>query len=494
MSGKVYLVGGGPGEAGLITEKGRRVLVDADCVIYDRLVNNQLLDHTEEAELIYAGKKAGDHFRNQQQINELLFERSLAGEVVVRLKGGDPYLLGRGGEEALYLAERGVDFEIVPGISSSLAAPAYAGIPLTHRDYSSSLAIITGHRREDEEVEIPRADTLVILMGVKNIQELMNKAREKGYSSDTPAAIITRATTPRQQVTVGKVETLPELVEEKNISPPGVIVVGEVVELHTELNFSEQKPLFGKKILLTRPASKSGDLRRRFIDAGAEVIEFPTVKLEPAGSEQIDRFLDKLEDYRDLIFTSSRGVEIFMSRLFERSDARQLAGKNICAIGPVTAGCLEKFGIRVDFVPEEYRAEALLEFFPKELAGRKVLLPRSDVARDVLPEQLRENGAEVDVLPVYRQLVPEPENKSAVRSGGFDIITFTSSSTADNFFKIINDGKAYKLLSEVLVCCIGPITARALRKEGIEPDLVAEEYTTEGLFEVLIDKLKAGEL
>lgn len=494
MSGKVYLVGGGPGEVGLFTEKGRRVLAEADCILYDRLVNNQLLAGAEGAELIYAGKKPGDHFRSQKQINELLLERARAGEIVVRLKGGDPLLLGRGGEEALYLAERDVDFEIVPGISSSLAAPAYAGIPLTHRDYSSSLAIITGHRREDEEVEIPRADTLVILMGVKNIRELMQKAQEKGYSSDTPAAIISRATTPRQRVTVGEVGNLPELVEENNISPPAVVVVGEVVELRSELNFFEQKPLFGRKVLLTRPPSKSGDLRRRLVDAGGEVIEFPTVELEPASTEEIDRYLDRLAEYRDLIFTSSRGVEIFMNRLFERSDARQLAGKNISAIGPVTAGRLEKYGIKADFVPEEYRAEALLNFFPEDLAGRKVLLPRSDVARDVLPERLGEKGAEVDVLPVYRQLVSEPENKSAVHSGGFDIITFTSSSTAENFFKITNDEKAHKLLAEVLVCCIGPITARTLRKQGIEPDIIADEYTTEGLFRALVDKLKGEDL
>ncbi|MGQ9750949.1 uroporphyrinogen-III C-methyltransferase [Desulfosoma sp.] len=504
--GKVYLVGAGPGDPGLLTLKGRDVLAQADVVIYDYLASEEFLRYAPaHARRIYVGKKGGDHTMSQEAINRLLVEKAREG-VVVRLKGGDPFVFGRGGEEAQELAAAGIDFEIVPGVTAAVAVPAYAGIPLSHRDYASSMAFITGHERADGAMPETKESldweklasgvgTLVFFMGVKNLPDIAQRLMAHGRSPRTPAAVIRWGTTPQQQTVVGTLADIVEKVQATGLKPPAIIVVGEVVRLRTELNWFETKPLFGKTVLVTRAREQASEFRRALEDLGARCVEFPSIAIVPPASwDPLDRALAVLHEYDWVVFTSVNGVKFFMERLWAAGrDVRALAGTRLAAIGPKTAEALEQRGLRLDVVPEEYRAESLFKALGETtVRGRRFLLPRAAQARDVLPQTLRRWGAEVDVVPAY-ETVPAAEGVDEVKAmlarGEVHVVTFTASSTVTFFLQAIGEHRAAELLKQTVVACIGPITADTARSFGIEPRVVAEEYTIPGLVRALASRV-----
>ena len=499
----IYLVGSGPGDPSLFTLKGVRCLEMADVVVYDRLAPESLLGHAKpEAERIYVGKKPGAPSMPQEEINGLLVELGRSGKTVVRLKGGDPYIFGRGGEEALDLLEAGVPFEVIPGITSGVAAPAYAGIPVTHRGISTSVAFITGHEdptKGQQDVDWSRAanaaDTLVLYMGLGRLQEISTELISAGKNPDTPAACVRWGTRTDQRTISGTLGDIAEKVAEANLKPPAIIVVGEVVSLREKgLDWFEQRPLFGRRIVVTRARAQAGELSAMLRDLGSEVVEFPTIEIKPPeDSDPLDNAILELDNYDWLVFTSVNGVEAFLERLDHHGlDARAVPrGAKIAAIGPATADRLEVFGLRVDVVPREYRAESLLEEISDHpLSGEKVLIPRAKVAREILPEKLREAGAEVVVPPAYES-VPSVEGKMDVArmidAGEVDCVTFTASSTVDNFVLAFGEEGAVRLLEKSRVACIGPITAATAAGYGLRVDAEAREYTIPGLVEAVAD-------
>jgi len=499
--GKVYIIGAGPGDAGLITIKAVDCLWLADVVIYDNLVNEDLLKYApDKARFIYAGKKGGDHTLSQDAINDLLVQEAQAGNIVARLKGGDPFIFGRGGEEAEVLVAHGVPFEVIPGVTSTIAVPAYAGIPLTHRGLTSTVAFVTGHEdptKDKSDIDwkaLAGIGTLVFLMGVKNIAQIVEALTAHGKSSSTPAALIRRGTTPQQEVITGTLDSIVELAQARKFSPPAILVVGKVVDLRDTLNWFEQKPLFGKGIVITRPQRQADDLARLLISEGAYPISFPTIKIvPPANWHGLDEAIDKLTTYNWLIFTSANGVQFFFERLREKNkDIRDLKGIKICCIGPATARQIEDKGIKVDLVPEQFIAEGILQSFAAmDLKGRKILIPRAAKARDVLPEGLKKFGASVDVVAAY-QTVNSGKKKEdlavLISDNKVDVLTFTSSSTVTNFVEIM--GRDFPLPAHVDVACIGPVTADTAKKAGFKIDISHEEYTMEGLVQSLVEHVK----
>lgn len=492
--GKVYLVGAGPGDPGLLTLRGREVLAHAEVVIYDYLANEEFLDFAPpEAERIYVGKKGGDHTLSQPGINELLVEKGREN-VVVRLKGGDPFVFGRGGEEAQILIAEGIPFEVVPGVTAAVAVPAYAGIPLSHRDHAASIAFVTGHERadrSDSKIEWDKlataVGTLVFFMGVKNLPGICASLTAHGRSPETPVAVIRWGTTPRQETVIGTLGNIVEKVEQAGLKPPAITVVGDVVRLREELNWFESRPLFGRRILVTRAREQASDFKAMLAELGADCIEFPTIGIAPPPSwEPLDSAVAKLSSYDWVIFTSVNGVRFFMERLRNAGlDSRELKGVRIAAIGPKTAEALEGCGLRPDLVPAEYRAESILTGLAGEgAAGKRFLLPRAMVARDVLPATLREQGATVDVAPAYQTVLPTGRSEEILRllrGGEIDCLTFTSSSTVSNFFSLFNKEEVLPFLEAPVVACIGPITAETARKFGLSVDVIPEEYTIPGL-------------
>ena len=494
----IYLVGSGPGDPGLITAKGLRLLEEADAVVYDRLAPEALLRRARpDAELFYVGKRPGDdQAMKQEEINALLVRLGREGRRVVRLKGGDPYVFGRGGEEALALLRAGVPFEVVPGVTSGIAAPAYAGIPVTHRALASSVAFVTGHEdpskgRTDVDWErVARgADTLVLYMGVGRLGEIASSLVAAGRDPATPAAVIRWGTVPEQRTVMGTLADIAQRVAEAGIRPPAVTVVGEVVRLREEgLAWYEARPLFGRRVVVTRARAQAGELSRRLEELGAAVVEFPTIEIRPPRDfGPLDEAIRGLDSFDWLVFTSVNGVEAFLERLASHGlDVRAIPrGARIAAIGPATAGRVREAGLRVDVVPREYRAEALLEEISGEpLRGRRVLIPRAARAREVLPERLREAGAEVSVPPAY-ETVPSAEGREelarGLQAGEVDCVTFTASSTVENFVAAFGAREAARLLAGTRVACIGPITAAAARERGLRVDVEAGEYTIEGL-------------
>lgn len=499
--GKVYIIGAGPGDAGLITIRAVNCLRLACVVVYDNLVNEELLKYAPAgARFIYAGKKGGEHTLSQDAINDLLVREAKDGNIVARLKGGDPFIFGRGGEEAEKLAESGIPFEVVPGVTSAIAVPAYAGIPLTHRGLTSTVAFITGHEdptKDKSDVDwqaLAGIGTLVFLMGVKNIGQITETLISNGKSPDTPAALIRQGTTPRQEIVAGTLGTIVELAQARRFSPPAILVVGLVVELRDTLRWFEQKPLFGKRIVITRPERQADDLARMLISEGAQTISFPTIKIvPPASMQELDDSINKIGIYDWLIFTSANGVQFFFERLREKNkDIRDLKGIKICCIGPATAGQIEDKGIKVDLVPAQFIAEGILQsFVGMNLKGKKVLIPRAAKARDVLPEGLKNLGAEVDVVTAYQTVNSgrkKEELTAMINDNIVDVITFTSSSTVTNFLEIM--GRDFKLPAHIDVACIGPVTAETAKKAGIKIDISQEEYTMEGLVQSLADYFK----
>ncbi|WP_205842114.1 uroporphyrinogen-III C-methyltransferase [Natranaerobius trueperi] len=499
MNGKVYLVGAGPGDEGLITKKGIDCIKKADVIIYDRLISNDILTYANETtEFIYVGKVPNNHTLTQEEINQLLIEKAEAGYTVTRLKGGDPFVFGRGGEEAKALHDRKIKFEIIPGVTSSIAAPSYAGIPVTHRNVSSSFSVITGHENTDKpnsslswDKLATATDTLCFLMGIGNLENIVENLIKHGRDPNTPVAIVRWGTFTDQYTLTGDLTNIVQKVKKHNVKSPGVIVVGEVVNLRSSLNWFETKPLFGKKILVTRARSQASELSRNIKELGGEPVEFPTIKVEPPTSlDELDNAINNLGDYHWLIFTSQNGVNFFFHRLFyHQLDVRSLANIKICAVGRKTRECLEDKGLLVDVVPKEYRAEGLIEALKgKVKKEEKVLFPRAKKAREILPKALKDMGLEVNVVPTYqtvKESTAQEEIKTLLQENEIDAITFTSSSTVENFVDLIGT----EGLENVDTFSIGPITEKTCNDLGIKVNATSDEYTIEGLVDVLTRRL-----
>ena len=494
------MVGAGPGDPALITLKAVACLRQAEVIVYDYLANEKLLDFApSEAERIYVGKKAGAHAMSQEQINSLLVDKG-RNAAVVRLKGGDPFIFGRGGEEALVLEAAGIDFEIVPGITSAVAVPAYAGIPLTHRGLASSVAFVTGHEMEGKETSAIHWDrlatsvgTLVFLMGVKNLEHIASQLIACGRAEETPVAVIRWGTTTEQETVTGTLGNIARVAEDAEITPPAIIVVGEVVGLRKQLNWFEKRPLFGKTVVVTRAREQASEFRSLLESRGARCLEFPTIEVvKPSSWAPLDGAIDGLEDYAWLIFTSVNGVRFFFHRLEERGkDVRSLHGLRLGAIGPKTAAALRERGLQIDLVPSEYRAEAVIDALgEEEVRGKRFLLPRAAKAREILPEKLKEMGGQVDVVVAYETVRPSSraeEVRHLLFKGDISCITFTSSSTVENFSAMFPDENLLSLVGNTIIACIGPITAETARRYGFEVTIMPADYTIEALASEIVE-------
>ena len=503
--GKVYLVGAGPGDPKLITWRGWELLRKADVIVFDRLVSTKLLDLAKRsAEIIFSGKSPGCHTLTQREICGLLIDKAEAGAgIVVRLKGGDPFVFGRGGEEAEALAAAGIPYEVVPGVTSAVAAPAYAGIPVTHRDYASSMAIITGNEdplKEDSSIAWEKiatgADTLVFLMGMSNLPEIVAQLIANGRTRSTPVALIRWGTRPEQATLTGTLADICQKAAASAFTSPAVIIVGMVVALRDKLSWFESKPLFGKRIVVTRSREQASRLSEKISALGGEPLEFPAIALtEPADWTPLDRSIEELASFQWVIFTSVNGVKCFFNRLKHLGkDVRALYRARLCAIGPKTRAEMEKYGLIVDYVPEEYRAEQIAAGLRDKIAaGERVLLPRAAEARQVLPEQLRQMGALVTEVDIYRTTLAkgqEAQLRDILRRGDVDLITFTSSSTVRNFLRLVGDDFFHSSAKTPAVACIGPVTADTARGLGLSVDVMAKSYTIDGLMEAILEYVK----
>jgi uroporphyrinogen III methyltransferase/synthase len=505
---KVYLLGAGPGDPGLLTIKAKNILEKADVVVYDYLANKEFLKFCrKDAEIIYVGKKGGDHTLPQDKINDLLVDRAKKGLVVARLKGGDPYVFGRGGEEAEELIEAGLDFEVVPGVTSAVAAPAYAGIPLTHRRYASSVSFITGHEDPDKpesahnwQALASGTSTLVFFMGVKNLEYISTNLIQAGMRPDMPASLIHWGTTCRQRTLVSTIAEIADQARAKGFRPPSLLVVGEVVKLKDKLDWFEKLPLLGKGVVVTRAREQASVLVSKLEALGACCYEFPTIKIKPLDDySHLREAITNLDFYQWIVFTSVNGVKFFWQQLRSMGyDARALGLTQVAAIGPATASALRERGIFADFIPDKYVAESVVEGLLKMgIKGKKVLIPRAKKAREVLPESLRRAGAEVDILPVYETVLSQESDANAdvlleqINEGKIQYITFTSSSTVENFFSLLDAEKLKPYVSAaeggsgIKLACIGPITARTLQKYGFDAHIQPEEFTIEGLVKAI---------
>ena len=473
----VSLVGAGAGTIDLLTLKAVECLKNADVVIFDRLADEKILQFVpKSAELIYVGKSSSQHTLTQDQINQLLVDKS-KNRYVVRLKGGDPFVFGRGGEEAIFLREHGIEFEIVPGISSSIAVPAYAGIPVTHRGLAKNFAVITGHEMNDESTikfeNFVGIDTLIFLMSAANIEVISRRLIDAGKNPKTPAAIIRWGTRENQQTIITTLD------QAKKITPPAIFIVGEVVNLRDKIEWFESRALFGKKIIVTRTRKQASKLSNALENLGATVFEIPTIEIEPVENSTLDQKISELATFDWIIFTSSNGVDAFFNRLKQSGkDARALGGIKIAVIGKSTAETLEKFSLTADLIPEKFVAESLLESFEKiPIAGKNFLIPRAETARDVLPDGLQKLGANVEVVPTYRTKIPASTEKIP----DADLVTFTSSSTVKNFVDMFG----IETLSKIPAASIGPITSETIRSFNVEPVVTAEEFTISGLVDAI---------
>ena len=499
MKGKVYLVGAGPGDPGLITVKGLECIKKADVLIYDYLASPILLKYArKQTEILYVGKKGGDHTLSQDEINALIAEKARKGLTVTRLKGGDPFIFGRGGEEAEILVRNEIPFEIVPGVTSAIAAPAYAGIPLTHRKFTSTLAFVTGHEdplKEESSIDwtaLARGiGTLVFLMGVKNLPYITNRLIDHGMTPDTPVALIRWGTTPRQTTITGTLDTISERAKDAGFKSPAVIVVGHVVKLRERLKWFENRPLMGQRIVVTRAREQASELVQRLSDLGAECLECPTIEVVPPDDfKPLDTAIENLSTYEWLIFTSVNGVSFFFDRLFAKNkDVRALRNIRTAVIGPATAKRLFDFGLQSDIVPETYRAESIIKAFAgKDLNGKKILLPRAKEARPILPVELTRMGAVVDEVTAYRTRSVQENTDlllKRLKEKTIDLITFTSSSTVKNFHALVPAENLKSLIQDVTVACIGPITADTARDLGFDIHIIAESFTIPGLCEAI---------
>lgn len=496
----MYLVGAGPGDPGLITIKGKKCIQNADVIIYDYLASPALLKHAaHSAELIYVGKKGGDHTLSQDEINRLLVDKAKSGGVITRLKGGDPFIFGRGGEEAEVLAEAGISFEIVPGVTSAIAAAAYAGIPLTHRDLTSTLAFVTGHEDPTKaETSINWSSlasgigTLVFFMGVKNLPNITERLIAHGKSPHTPVAVIRWGTTSRQKTVTATLATIVDKTRAAGLKAPAIIVIGDVVDLRQSLKWFENRPLLGKRIVVTRARQQASDLVRLLTDLGAECLEYPTIEIMPPKDPQpLKQAIANLTTYDWIVFTSVNGVGFFFEQLFaDGKDVRALGRLKTAAIGPATAARLLEFGLISDIVPQTYRAESVVDAFKKEkLNNKKILLPRAREARPILPQELKKMGAAVDEIPAYETLKAVDNASDLVqqlKEKRVDMITFTSSSTVKNF-KALLPAKAHAvLMQDITIASIGPITTDTAKRLGFDVHITAKSYTIPGLVDAIL--------
>ncbi len=499
-TGTVYLVGAGPGDAGLLTLRGAELLGRADVVVYDALINGDILCLAPPAaEVIYAGKRSGDHAIPQDELNHLLVDKARAGLCVIRLKGGDPYVFGRGGEEAQALAEANIPFEVVPGVSSIYAAPGYAGIPITHRDHCSSFTVLTGN--EDPDKNHSGADwaqaaktpgTKIILMGVTRIREIAQALTAHGMDENTPVAMIRWGTTGRQQSIEGTLKTIADVVQRAQFKPPALTVIGEVVQLRSKLNWFEKRPLFGRRIVVTRSRAQASQLSRQLLERGADVLEIPVIRLEPPGERlALADALLELNAYDWLIFTSANGVAAFFEYFYKAfDDMRDIGGVRIAAVGPATAAELTKLHLKVDLMPKEATAAALIAALTgyESIENLKILLMRAEVAGKELPKKLEELGAIVDDVACYKT-VPETEDRNGAAArlwkAGADWITFASASAVENFHARINLNQLLTQHPRIQFASIGPETSKALEALGFKPAIEAKEHTMAGLVRAL---------
>lgn len=487
---KVYLVGAGPGDPELITWKGRKLLAIADAILYDHLANEHLLDLArKDCERIYVGKKKAVHAFPQEEICRMMIERAHRGLTVVRLKGGDPFIFGRGGEELEALADAGIEFEVVPGVTSPLGIAAYSGVPLTHRDHTKLVTFVTGHDLAAIDwSKVGQSETLVIFMGIGAIHEIARQIMSHGRSPATPAIAVRWATRPDQETVTGTLATIADRIDAAHLKPPATVIIGEVAGLYDKLGWYEKLPLFGRRIVVTRAPDQAGELSDRLRALGADAIELPVISIQPPEDPgPLDRALDRLSTYDWLIFTSVNGVRFFLDRL-DRSpnDLRSLRAR-ICAIGPATKRAIESLHLKVDLMPAEYVAESLVKAFAAEpLQGKRVLLPRAAVARDLIPAELAKLGVKIDVVEAYRNVVP-PEAADRAREifsaqERPDWITFTSSSTVKNLVAIANP----KSLRGIRIASIGPVTSETARALGLTVDAEAKQFTIDGLVEAIL--------
>ncbi len=494
-SGKVYLAGAGPGDLGLVTLRAKECIERADVIVYDHLANPEMLSWArEDAEIIYAGKKAGEHALSQDEINNLIVEKARDGKEVVRLKGGDPFVFGRGAEEAIAIVDAGIAFEVVPGITSAIAGPAYAGIPVTHRADNSHVTFFTGH--EDPSKEKTAIDyaalaklggTQVMLMGVERINAITREMLANGVRRDLPVALVRWATTGRQETLIGTVENIAQRAIEAEFEAPAVAVFGDVVALRNDLKWYEGRPLSGKRIMVTRTRKQAGALSSQLRALGADVFELPTIRIEPPTDlREFGQLVQDAHGYDWILFTSPNGVDAFFEMFFKLyDDAREIGAAKIAAIGPATAQRVRDFHLHVDLQPEEFVAEAVVRQFHKlgGVENLRILIARAEKARDVLPTELSKLGAIVDEAFAYRT-VPETRDITGARrrllEEGADLITFTSSSTVENFLAL---GLPWS--KGMRVASIGPITSKTATEHGLKIDIEAKRHDIEGLVDAI---------
>ena len=499
--GIVWLVGAGPGDPDLISVKGLRLIQSADAIVFDRLVDKRLLDSAhEDAELIDVGKIPGKRINRQEDINSLLIGLGRAGKKVVRLKGGDPFVFGRGGEEAEALAEAGVTFEIVPGITSAIAAPAYAGIPLTHRKLASSFTVVTGSEDPtkpdtsvDWEVLAKSSDTLVVLMGQSNLRSIADALMKYGRAPETPVALVQWGTEPYQRTLVGTLSDIADRATTTGIGAPAVTIVGDVVRLRETIRWFDSRPLFGRRVLVTRTRTQASALSDMLTQRGAQPIELPTIEIQTMDdSTELDASLKDALKYDWMVFSSANAVDVVFDRLGAlQLDSRVLHSIKVAAIGPATRRRLLSHGIIADFMPASFVAEAAVgELGCLGVSGRRVLLPQAEIARDALRQGLAELGASVDSISVYRTVTPKDtaDRLRDILADGIDIATFTSSSTVSNLVELLKGNTS--ALKDATIACIGPITAERAAELGLSADIVATEHTIAGLIEAVESHFK----
>lgn len=498
--GIVHLVGAGPGDPGLLTRRAAELLARADVVALDALVSADIAALIPaSARIVYVGKRASAHTLPQEQINALLIEEAKSGRRVVRLKGGDPFVFGRGGEEAEELLAAGVPVEIVPGISSSIAGPAYAGIPVTHRSYSTSLTIVTGHESEgstgvDWPVIAKLGGTIVFLMGFGNLAAIARKLIEHGMTPDRRVAVISKATTPEQRTVTGTLNDIEARVAEAQLVTPALIVVGDVVAMHDVINWYESRPLFGKRVVVTRAREQASELRRLLEESGANVLQFPTIEIAPPATwDALDAAV--VTPYDWLIFTSPNGVRFYFERLHAAGrDTRSLAGTKIAAVGAVTASELRARGVVADVVPEKFLSSALLPLLADDQRGVRSALIRAEEGRDELVDELRRRGGAVDLVIAYRTVAAMGDLealRASIAEGRIDLVTFTSASTVEHFFAPLTPEERQRVLRDARLATIGPTTSEALRKHGRGPDIEAANASVESLHEAVLTLMAA---
>ena len=482
-----YLIGAGPGDPSLITVKGQRILGRADVILYDNLASERLLELAPaHAEKIYVGKKRAQHELTQEEVSAILVDRAQRGLTVVRLKGGDPFIFGRGGEEMEALASAGLPFEIVPGVTTPLGIAAYTGVPLTHREHSSAVTFVTGHNVEAIDWgKVGAAETIVLFMGLVNFPAIARALIEKGRSPETPAMAVRWATRPDQETIVGTLEDLPQRLSDAAMKPPATIIVGEVVALRDKFNWYERLPLFGQRIVVTRDRTQAADLAEPLEALGAKALLLPVIEIREAQDPQpLKDAIARLDSYDWLIFTSANGVRYFTDVLDKSShDLRSLKAR-ICAIGPATKAAVEALHLKVDLMPKEYVAESLVKAFANEnLQFRRILLPRAAVARDLVPRELSRRGAHVEVVEAYQTVAPSglADRARLVLDRKPHWITFTSSSTVTNFIAVAGRGA----LQEIKIASIGPITSATLREHHVVPTVEAQPHTIGGLVDAI---------